>query len=137
MAKRGQIVFKALIVLLISAIIIILYPIMGQTHANREISKNTIAAREIALIIDTLYSYPYDVVVYLDKDLSGLTVDFSDENIKIYDTKLGKKFDPALAEYRFFTTGFNVIETKLESPKRIKFEKTKNILIVKKDENIK
>ncbi len=136
MSKSGQLVLKAIVSLLISALVIVLYPIVGQTYANRETFKNMIVARDIALTIDALYSRPYDATVYYEKDLAGSTVEFSGSYVKVYDRSLGEKFDPSLAEYKFFTTGHE-INAKFESPKKIKFEKKGNILTIKKDETIK
>lgn len=133
MAKRGQLVIKALIILIVSAILIILYPSVGETFGKRDVYKKVVTAREIALIIDALYSYPYDVAVSYEKDLTGLIVEISGENIFVYDSRFSRNLDPTLAAYRFYPTGPNKIDAKLENAKNLKFEKIKNELIIKKE----
>ncbi len=135
MTKRGQLVIKFIIILIISVVLVLFFPAIGEIYGKREIYKKTIAAREIALLIDTLYAYPFDATVYYEKDLTGLAVEFSEQNVMVYDARL-KNFDPAPAKYHFSVTGATTIKVKIENPKAIKFEKIKNNLIVSKYETI-
>ena len=134
MIKRGQIVLKFTIILIISAVVIISFVNIGQAYGKGTVYRKTIAAREIPLIIDALYSYPYDSIVYYNKDLSGLTVEIIDGKVKVYDSKSIVGKDMTSRQYGFFPTGQNKIEAKLEDPKNIRFEKKNNIIVIKKDE---
>ncbi len=131
MIKRGQLVLKALIVLVISAAIIILYPYIGAQFGSRDVYKREIAAREIALIIDTLYAYPYDVTISYEKDLTGLSLEISDNKIKIYGARFNNYLlDPSNRKYDFIPTGAIKTKLKLENPEKIKFEKLNGELSV-------
>ena len=132
MAKRGNIAFKFLMILSISAAILVLYPKLAETYVKGEVTRKAVAAREIALIIDTIYAYPYDITIDYDIELSGFTLEISDQVVTAYDSRLGKILDPSLARYRFFTTDNNNLQFKLESPKKIRFEKIKNKVEVSK-----
>ena len=136
MSKRGQLVLRALGILLVSAILILMYPYIGEQLGKREFYKKVIAVREVALILDTIYAYSYDTTLYYEKDLSGLIIEASDKKIMVYNSKMGKK-DPTLSEYHLFPTGNNILEFKIESPKRIRIDKTGNIVTARKDETNK
>ena len=134
MAKRGQLVVKLIIVLFFSLVVIIAYPYIGKQFGSGESYKKEIAAKEIALIIDTLYAYPYDAVIYYEKDLTGLAVQISDNDVIIYDSRFSNSnLDPTYRKYSFYPTGTNKIQMKFDNPKRIKFEKSKEKLIIIKD----
>lgn len=134
MAKRGQIVVKFIIILMVSAAIILIYPYIGEKFGKGDAYKKTTIAREIALIIDALYSYPYDAVVYYDRDMTGLNLEITEGKAVIYDSIfLSKNLDPTHAEYRFFTTGNTNPNIKLENPKKLRIEKTKNNLVIRKE----
>ena len=133
--RKGQLIVKAIVVIVLAGIILFAFPYIGQEYGSGEVYKKEITAKEIALTLDTLYSSPYDIVVYYEKDLSGLIVEIIDNKVMIYNSIFrGKKFDPTSKEYDFAPTGINKINVKLESPKRIKFEKLKNSLIIEKHE---
>lgn len=135
MVKRGQLVVKALIVLVVSAVIILAFPYIGESYGSRNVYKKEIAAKEIALLIDTLYAYPYDIVVYYEKDLTGFIVEISENEVKVYDARFSNyDIDPTRKKYEFFPTGINEIKIKLENSKKIKFEKSQERLIIQKDE---
>lgn len=135
MPKRGQLVLKAVIDLIISAAIIFAFPYIGQSFGSGDVYKKEIVAKEIALIIDSLYAYPYDIVVYYEQDLTGFIIEISNDEVIVYSiTSNGYDSDLTYKKYKFFQTGDNVIKAKLESPKRIKFEKQTNQLTITKDE---
>lgn len=138
MAKRGQIAVKVIIVLFFAIAVIIAYPYIGKQFGSGEYYKKEIAAKHIALIIDALYTFPYDAVVYYEKDLTGLAVQISDNDVIIYDSEFSNSnLDPTFRKYSFYPTGSNNIQIKLDNPKRIKFEKSKEKLSIIKDETSK
>ena len=138
MAKRGSIIVEAIIFLALSVMIIFAIPSIGQAYGKSDIYKKEIAAKEIALIIDTLYAYPYDTVINYDKDLTGFKVEISDSIVIIYSSSFGSfNLDPTYRKYEIISTGSNKIKAKLENPNKIKFEKSAENFVVKKDETTK
>lgn len=132
MGKRGNLAFKFLMILTISAILLILYPKVAESFAKGELAKKTIAAREIALLLDTMYSYPYTMTIDYDINLMGFTLEISDQTVAVYDTKLGKTIDPSLANYRFFTTRGDNPKFTIENSKKIRFKKINDKIEVSK-----
>lgn len=132
MAKRGRLEYKALIILIISAVVFIFFLYIGQSYANSDVYKKGIASREIALIIDSMYAYPYDSTIYYERDLAGFTLEIADGKVIVYNKGFNKKNDPTLAEYAFFVTGVNNANIKLEDSKKIKIQKNMNNLIIEK-----
>lgn len=134
MAKASLIV-RAIIFLVVSLVIMSSLIYIGRAFGSGEVYKKAIAAKEIALTIDTLYIYPYDMAVYYEKDLTGLIVEISDNKVTVYNAGFNSKnFDPTFKEYYFVPATANKISAKLENLKRIKFEKSKDLLTIKKDE---
>jgi len=132
---KGSLVVRAIIFIVMSLVILASLIYIGKSYGSGEIYKKEIAAKEIALLINTLYAYPYDMVVNYDKDLTGFIIDISDNKVVVYNAEFNRKdLDSTFREYEFVPTTFNKIKVKLESPKRIKFEKSKDLLSVKKDE---
>lgn len=132
---KGSLVVRAIIFLVVSLVIMSSLIYIGKSYGSGEAYKKVIAAKEIALTIDTLYAYPYDMVVYYEKDLTGLIVEIFDNRVSVYNAEFNRKnFDPTFREYNFVPITANKISAKLENPKRIKFEKSKDLLIIKKDE---
>jgi hypothetical protein len=90
----------------------------------------TAATRDMALIIDAIYSSPYDIEIDYDYDLSKLIVDISQSSVKIYDASLVsvdngiiQGSDPNFAKYSFVPVDDNP-NIILDRPKRILFSKT-------------
>jgi len=132
---KGSLVVRAIIFIVMSLVILASLIYIGKSYGSGEIYKKEIAAKEIALLINTLYAYPYDMVVNYDKDLTGFIIDISDNKVVVYNAEFNRKdLDSTFREYEFVPTTFNKIKVKLESPKRIKFEKSKDLLSVQKDE---
>lgn len=131
MQKRGQLVLKAIIVLLVAGILIVTFPKIGKSFGTFEAYKKAIASREIALILDTLYAYPYDSVIYYNEKLEGLTIEVSENKVKVFSS--GYKADPTRAEYNYLPTGTKKINAVLENPKRIRFEKKGDTLTLTKE----
>lgn len=132
---KGSLIVRAIIFIVMSLVILVSLIYIGKSYGSGDVYKKEIAAKEIALILDTLYAYPYDIVVNYNKDLTGLIVEISDNKVIVYSAEFSRRnLDLAFKEYEFVPTTMNKIQAKLESPKRIKFEKSKDSMIVTKDE---
>lgn len=90
MTKKGgsTLTFLALLILLISVIVWFSYLEGGKKFAKKEISLKAASAKNIALMIDTIYAYPYDMEIEYDIDLSKFVVEISENSVKIHDSSL-------------------------------------------------
>ena len=143
MQKRGQLVFIALITIIVAAIVAFSYPYIAKSLATGKTTLKVSAARDMALIIDTVYAYPYDVEIEYDFDLSKFIVEISENNVKIYDAsliELGEEDeiigrDLFFAQYSFSPVGEepNFI---FDRPKKLIFKKENGkLLVTQQNEN--
>lgn len=119
MAKRGQLVFIAIITLVVALFVGVMYPKIAKAYASGEVTLKVVAAKDIALTIDTIYAYPYDIEVEYDVDLSKFVVEISQNDVKV--KKPG--IDSTAGEYRFVSIGNDDPSTTLNNPKKIIFSK--------------
>ena len=131
MAKRGSmLVFISIITLLIALFVGVVYPMIAKAYASGEVALKVAAARDIALILDTVYASPYDIELNYDFDLSKFVVKISADKVEIDDPSFGApESDPTLASYSFVPVDDkpNFI---LNNPKKIVFKKEKGVLTV-------
>ena len=142
MQKRGQLVFIALITIIMAAIVAFSYTCIAKSLATGKTALKVSAARDMALIIDTIYAYPYDVELEYDIDLSKFIVEISENNVKIYDASLVKLEedkitgrDPFFAQYSFSPVSEepNFI---FDKPKKLVFKKENGkLLVTQQNEN--
>jgi hypothetical protein len=137
MKKRGQLVFITIIVIVVALLVGLLYPKIAKTLATGDMALKIAATRDIALIIDAIYSSPYDIEIDYDYDLSKLIVDISQSSVKIYDASLVsvdngiiQGSDPNFAKYSFVPVDDNP-NIILDRPKRILFSKTDGRLTIR------
>ena len=126
--KKSQLTLKALIVTIISALVVFSFIMAGKSYAKQELYFKAAVARDVALMIDTLYDMPGDVNFIYPIDLTNYGIRISGNEVRVYRGELGP-LDVTASSYRFF--GVNKkIDVKLDKAKRIKFEKKgENILI--------
>jgi len=123
-------VFVAIITLVIAVIIGLSYPIIAKAYATGEVSLKVASARDIALLIDTICAYPYDMKVQYELDLSKFILEFYDNKVKIYSASyvsLGQNNnvigrDPTYAEYSFVPCNNN-LKSVLKNPEKLVFSK--------------
>lgn len=141
MKKRGNaLVFISIITLVVGLFVGLIYPKIAKVYATGEIALKTSAARDIALIIDTLYAYPYDANIEYGYDLSNFIVDISQNSVKIYSisfvTLEGNEIkgnDPTFAKHSFTPVKKNANENldyKFDQPKRLVFNKANGKLFI-------
>jgi len=134
MIKKGSIVIRAIIFVTISAVILGGLIYIGKSYGSGEVYRKLIIAKEIALILDAIYAYPYDSLVYYEKDLTGLIVEVSNNKVIVYNAQFNNRnLDPTSVDYSFIPTTINKINAKLENPKKIKFQKFNDIIILKNE----
>jgi hypothetical protein len=135
MRKRGQLVVISLITIIVSAVVFISLIYISKSLATGKAALKVAAARDIALTIDTVYAYPYDMEFEYDVDLSKFIVDISENSVKVYDASLVKidkdkniiGNDLMLAEYAFAPANEKP-HFILERPKKLSFKKENNKL---------
>jgi len=142
MTKRGQLFLIAIITMVVAAAIGVTYPRIAKAYTTGAISLKISAARDIALTIDTIYAYPYDMELEYGLDLSKYIVEISGDSVRIYDKSFvrlsGNKvqgIDPKFAQYSFVPGNEN-LNFLLDGPKLIIFSKTDGKLNIIKNENI-
>jgi|TARA_Y100000310_G_scaffold332396_1_gene407897 hypothetical protein len=84
MTKRGSMLVPISIISLIIIVIVGFgLPNIAKVYASGKVALKTAAARDIALILGTIYAYPYDVEIEYDIDLSDFTVEICKKTVKI------------------------------------------------------
>ena len=119
MTKRGSMLVPiSIISLIIIGIVGFGLPKIAENAASGKVALKTAAARDIALILDTIYAYPYDVEIEYDVDLNGFTVEICKKKVKISEGGL----DPTAAQYPFVPVGDNP-KFVSDNPEKILFKK--------------
>jgi len=125
--RRGSmLVFLAIIGIVISVFIIIVFPSIAKSYASGKFALKVAAVRDIALTLDTIYAYPYDLELIYDVDLSDFRVRITQNAVHLDLIELS--LDPTTAKYSFTQTNKDeldfIIPIELEMPKKINFKKT-------------
>ncbi len=100
MEKRGQLVYKALISVIASAIVVAAFITAGKSYGNQEAYYKAAVARDIALLLDTIISSSGDVEYTYPNDVSKYLIEVKDNVVRVYDYNFGKT-DPVQASFRF------------------------------------
>jgi|TARA_B100001971_G_scaffold134278_1_gene124095 hypothetical protein len=137
--ESGGLVLISIITLIVALVVGLLYPRIAKVYGTGEIVLKTTAARDIALIIDEMYVYPYDINVEFDYDLSNFIVEISQNSVKIYSrsfvTLEGDEIqgnDPSSAEYSFTTTRGSDLDLVFDKPRKLHFNKVDGELSITK-----
>ena len=125
MKKKGQLVNKALIVLITSAIVIIAFYSAGKTYGNKEAFYKLAVAKDIALTIDYLYSIPGNIEFIYPNDISGYDIEIRDDSVRVYQHNSGS-LDTTAGIYWYVGTSYDKINIFISGPKYVKLEKTGN-----------
>ncbi len=129
MKKRGQLVYKALISVIVSAIVVAAFVIAGKTYGNQEAYYKLAVAKDLALVIDLMYSLPGDIEYVYATDVSAYGIEIKNNNVKVYDYKFGKS-DPTAASYNYVGIGSDAINANINGLKFVKLSKIKSQMIV-------
>ena len=120
MKKRGFLSIKALIIVIICAIILIAFIQAGKSLGSRDNYYKEAAAKDIALIIDSLYATPGDATIRYGQDLSKHTIWTQNNTIIVYKTNFGKS-DITKGIYKFI--GPSMDEIIVRDPETLIIEK--------------
>lgn len=121
MSKRGaMLVLITMITLIVAIVVALMFPFATKSITSGEAILKTIASKDIALIIDTIYAYPYDMEVEYDVDLSGFVVVISQNSVMIDNQEPGS-FVRVNDENFPIRSGINTMT--LDNPEKIFFRK--------------
>ena len=113
----------AIVTLLIALFVLVVYPMIAKAYASGKMALKVSAARDIALILDTMYAYPYDMEIEYNFDLSDFTIKITGTKVEIRDASFGFiGNDPTTAVYSFSPINDNV-DIELTRPQKIVFKK--------------
>lgn len=130
MEKRGLIIYKALLILVASAMIIAAFYSAGQAYGSQEAFYKLAVAKDLALTIDLMYGLPGDVKFTYPNDVSKYEIDIGGNTIKVYRQDLGKG-DRTFGTYSFVGIGQDSINTQIKGYKFVMLEKINNHIEVK------
>ena len=122
MKKRGQLVYKALISVIVSAIVVVAFVMAGKTYGNQEAYYKLAIAKDLALTIDLIYALPGDIEYVYANDVSAYGIEIKNNYVKVYDYKLGK-MDPTAASYNYAGIGNDAINADIKGLKFVKLSK--------------
>ena len=129
MKKRGQLVYKALIIIIASAIIILAFIEAGKSYGSQDAYYKLAVAKDLALLIDGMYATSGDVKITYGKDLSKYTVAVNGNVVKVYRTSLVTDF--TAGQYRFF--GNEIASVKIENPNQLIIAKNNDKITLSKE----
>lgn len=130
MQKRGSLIYKGLIVTIAIGIVILIYTEAGASFGSQRAFYKLAVAKDIALLIDSLYAMPGDVKTAYDKDLSKYAIVVNANVVKVYETNLGIA-DITSAQYKFF--GHEISNVKVENPKHLIITKTNDKITLSRE----
>ncbi|MBI2654705.1 hypothetical protein HYX02_07930 [Candidatus Woesearchaeota archaeon] len=98
MKKRGQLLFEAIVVMLLFAIPASVFYQVGISLGNRESYYKLAVARDMALSIDLMYALPGDVSYVYPNDVSSYNIGIRDRAVRVYKPE---EIVPTMAIYPF------------------------------------
>ncbi len=127
--KKSQLVVKGLFVMIISAIVVVSFIIAGRSYGKQEIYFKAAAAKDIAFLLDEMYSTPGDVEFVYPQELAGFGIKIANNKVTVF------KFSPldtvaASYEYAGIAEESKKINVELNSLCKLKFEKQRDIISV-------
>ena len=123
MEKRGQLVYKALLVIIASGIVVTAFLAAGKSYGNQEAFYKLAVAKDLALTIDLMYGLPGNIQYTYPNDVSEYDIEVKDNNIKVYNHNFGRT-DPTFASYSFAGIDKDIINSDVKGKKFIHIEKT-------------
>ena len=101
--KGSTIVTITIIVTLIGLYVFVALPMIAGDCISGKTALKAAAARDIALILDSMYAYPYDVTVEYNIDLRDFNVLISNKKVKVNSASISVDASSP-AEYSFVPT---------------------------------
>lgn|SRR3989338_3010541 len=125
MQKRGSLVYKALITLILSAIIVTSFVTIGNQYGSEEAAHKQAIANDLALIFTEMQAMPGDLTLAYGQDTARYGIRVSGTSILVYSADLGPS---DLTAGRAGFSGKPLPPTSIEKPTPL--------MIIKKGESI-
>jgi len=133
MKKRGQLVLKPTIELVIAITVFLLFIYVGKTWGNAEVFQKARAAKETALIIDAMYASDGNSYITYPVNISKFSIKFSKDNINVYKVTP----DPTAFTYYFVPLGSYALNKELIKPENLILARLgKEVQILDKEPNL-
>lgn len=126
MKKRGQLVYKALVVIIGGALIILGFLQGGKSYGSQEAFYKLAVAKDLALTIDLMYALPGNIELNYPNDISGYDIEIKENTIKVYNGE----GDKTIGVYTFAGTDKDMINIHIKNSKFVKLEKINNNIII-------
>lgn len=127
MEKRGQLVFKALIVIIASAIVIVAFLQAGKSYGSQEAFYKLAVARDLALTIDLMYSLPGYIEYKYPNDISGYNIKVENNRVIVSESK---STDVTPGSHGFAGISSDEFKASVEGKKFVKLSKAGNKIII-------
>ena len=120
--KRGaqNLVLLAIGSAILAVVFFVAIPAIAKACSSGKIALKIVAARDIALLLDAMYAYPYDMEIDYGINLKDLRINIAQNSVKTELTSF--EFDPTSASYPFVALNDNPDYT-LHNPEKIIFKK--------------
>jgi len=140
MKKRGQLVVLALMTLVIAIVIAFSFPAVAKQFEEGRYAKKLAATSDLALLLNTICSYPQDTELTYELDLTKFIVSFSEQEVKLYtyfSSSFGKDLNVKSTDILSTSYPFSCdqsLKFALDRPKKIRFTKTNGKININKIE---
>ncbi len=122
MTKRGQLIFKPLSEIILSAALIIIFLSATKSYASQEVFHKLAIARDLALTLDVVSGLHGDLEYTYPNEVSDYYIEIKENAIKVYSSKLGD-LDPTPGIHNFVPTGNEQVNINIKSKKFIRIDK--------------
>lgn len=113
--------------MIISALIVVSFIMAGRAYGKQEIYFKVAVAKDVAFLIDSLYSTPGDVEFIYPQEMPGFGIKISDNKVTVFKHSA---LDSAAASYSY--AGINdKIDTQIECSNKIMFLKKGEVISLK------
>ena len=129
MKKRGQLVYKAVIVIIASAMVILAFIKAGTSYGNQKAFYKLAIAKDLALTIDTITEIPGDIELTYPNDVSGYDIEFKTNTVSVYEHSSGK-LDPLIASYNYALPKKYSLNVVVQNADLVKFSKIGDTITV-------
>lgn len=122
MKKKGQLVYKALLVMIASGMVIAAFVAAGKSYGTQEAYYRLAVARDLALTIDLVYALPGDLQFTYTNDVSDYDIMIKWDRVTVHNYKAGT-LDPIAPWYNFVGIDKDTIDAEVIGHKFVKIEK--------------
>lgn len=119
LGKRG-VTLRAIITLVIIALLLFLFPLVGKTFGKQLIFNKVYTTKDLALLVNAIYLVPGNVIVAYNSSTSDFDFSFRENKVSAY---TGSVIDPTKASHWYVDVIDNPLDITLEQPEMIFLKK--------------